>query len=124
MFYERRPIHITDVPPDEAPTVLAKRLSRDGRTHTLCTAFRLPNGTVLVNDATSEDGAGEWAVLVPEPGETYRQVESITFGWMPPVLALRTLRALRRATLADFTYEIARGVRLNPHPDGPCPLCA
>lgn len=123
MFYERRPIRIHDRPDNEPPTTLALALSSEGYTHTLCTAFRLSADVVIANDATSEDGAGEWAVLRAEPGGTWRQIDSITFGWMRPSAALNALKRVRDIP-ADYDQPIATGVRLREHPEGTCPCCA
>lgn len=46
---------------------------------TLCTAFEHA-GYLYLNDALSEDGAQEYAVL-KRTAKGFRQVESITFGW-------------------------------------------
>jgi len=57
---------------------LAELLS--SMTWTLCTAFQTEGGTVWANDAISEDGAGEYALLRFLDG-TWRQVDSITASW-------------------------------------------
>jgi len=65
---------------------LAEKLA--DHTWTLCTAFQYRS--LLLNDATSEDGAQEFAVFrIPEqfvdgtiPSGTYLQIESITVSWM------------------------------------------
>jgi hypothetical protein len=49
-------------------------------TWTLCTALQTEGGSIWANDATSEDGAGEYAVLRFLGGQ-WRQVESITASW-------------------------------------------
>jgi hypothetical protein len=49
------------------------------RTRTLCTAFA-PADYLFLNDATSENGAQEYAVLKRQRDGTFRQIESITFG--------------------------------------------
>lgn len=80
--------------PKDAPPDLALRISSEGNTWTLCAAFRLSSGHVLLNDATSEDGAGEWAVLARNTDGTYRQIESITFGWCDAEKAARYIREI------------------------------
>ena len=106
MFFERRPIAIREL--DDAGELVDKLLNYSW---TLCTAFRLGH-LLFINDATSEDGAGEWAVVIHEPQEGCEcvahehdgcsncahgrcpvlsgvQIESITFGWIDdPVHAL------------------------------------
>src|SRR5262245_11121962 len=49
-------------------------------TWTLCTAFQTEGGSVWANDATSGDGASEYALLRFIDGK-WEQVESITAGW-------------------------------------------
>lgn len=54
------------------------------RTWTLCSGFCVEGhgGYLFLNDATSEDGAGEYAVIRGTVGDsTWLQVESITFSW-------------------------------------------
>ena len=46
----------------------------------LCSAFETAAGTLWANDATSPDGAQEFAVLRPDSAG-WRQVESITVSW-------------------------------------------
>lgn len=121
MFFERRPIKITNVDVGGYAD-LAHNLCMYGVTHTLCTAFRLRDGSLLVNDATSENGAGEWAVLVPAEDGTYRQVDSVTFGWMVYQEALAAIRRIDDDDLDDGFIE--GGIVLRDHPEGTCPLCA
>ncbi len=61
-------------------------------TWTLCTAFETEGGSVWANDATSEDGAGEYALLRFLDGQ-WKQVDSITAGWAlaPTILRLHRL---------------------------------
>jgi hypothetical protein len=63
-----------------APAASAEELARTltDRTWTLCTGFRLGNYLSL-NDATSEDGTGECAVVKRTPDGKLWQLESITF---------------------------------------------
>ncbi len=60
---------------------LAHKLAES--TWCLCTAFEIGN-YLFLNDATSEDGAAEYAVLKkPVTAEApYMQIESITASWM------------------------------------------
>jgi hypothetical protein len=57
---------------------LARKLT--GTTWTLCTGFEL-NGYLFLNDATSEDGAQEYAVVKQVGPNEFVQLESITFSW-------------------------------------------
>jgi len=53
------------------------------RTWTLCSGFFIPGHDYLfLNDATHEDGAGEWGVIRGGLGaDRHVQVESITMSW-------------------------------------------
>lgn len=53
------------------------------QTWSLCSAFVVSGHEryFLLNDATHEDGAGEYAVVKQLDDGKYHQVESITFSW-------------------------------------------
>ena len=51
-----------------------------GNTQVLCTGIRW-RGLLILNDATSEDGGQEYAVIDENNGH---QVESLTCSWMDP----------------------------------------
>ena len=55
---------------------LAKKMTE--MTWTLCTGFR-HRGLLLLNDATCEDGAAEYAIIDEATG---KQIESLTASWM------------------------------------------
>jgi hypothetical protein len=59
-------------------------------TWTLCAAFFVTGHEdyLFLNDATHEDGAGEYAVVKKLPSGSFLQVESITFSWCTQVKAL------------------------------------
>lgn len=125
MMHPNRRFNVVDVQPrtGEAATAeesLAIRLTESS--WTLCTGFRL--GDILfLNDATSEDGAPEWAVF-HEYQDGRRtpawQIESITFGWTTRERALRYIRALLDGSLCTPSGRYT--LRLD-HPAGSCPLC-
>lgn len=56
----------------------------------LCTGFRI-GGLLLLNDAFSEDGAQEYAVIRESDGA---QLESLTVSWMEPPALREALAAL------------------------------
>jgi hypothetical protein len=101
----------------------------------LCTGFRvIVDGVEILalNDAFSEDGAQEFAIL--RNGE---QAESLTISWYPSTDRNGTPREYDlRAGEVDLLHDlcgIARGEiktgfqnmkPMLPHPDGSCPLCA
>lgn len=122
MLHENR-AHLVAVVTDAQ--VLAAKLT--SQTWTLCTGFRL--GSLLVlNDATSEDGAPEWACFRLQPQHCspgYRgfaiQIESITFGWMTLATALDRIQRLQDGRLCT---PMGRYTLKLDHPAGPCAHCA
>ena len=105
---------------------MAKDLT--GRTMTLCTGFEF-DGLLYLNDSFSEDGAQEYAVVLPvgEERKAGIQVESITFGWLrgAPEKAVEYIRDCSRYVkhpdMAPISVPITE-LRLE-HPDGSCNLC-
>lgn len=80
---------------------LAEKLTN--HTHCLCTGFRC-GGYLFLNDSLSEDGSAEYAVLKPLDDGTYRQIESITFGWTTPVVALKLILNTLAGDFDGATY--------------------
>ena len=93
--------------------VLAEKLTQ--HTWTLCTAFQL-GALLFLNDSTSEDGAGEWAIL-----KDGQQIETITFGWCSTEQALDYISQLQSGTLGTPFGAITP--RFHP-PRQPCAACA
>src|SRR5687768_9398024 len=62
------------------PEELARMLT--DQTWTLCSGFRIAGHEryLFLNDATHEDGAGEWGIVKVDGSEQV-QIESITFSW-------------------------------------------
>jgi len=109
------------------PVASAEDLARKLTTTTwcCCQGFEL-EGYLFLNDATSADGAQEYAVLKRDGGNgSPVQIESITFGWCDETLALTYIRE----TLAG-EYDRSRFVREvearleTPEQHGRCPHCA
>lgn len=107
---------------------LAEMLTQ--RSWTLCSGFYVVGHEdyLFLNDATHEDGAGEFAAIhgaIEAP--VHEQIESITFSWMSREEALRTIRK----TLAG-EYDVSEFVHsfnLHGQLDRPghhrrCNLCA
>jgi hypothetical protein len=110
------------VTPIEAVEDLAIKLTQ--HTWTCCTAFELC-GYVLVNDSTSADGAQEYAVLMRLADGTWRQIESITFGWCTTEKAADLLRRIIAGEFDDADYAVPVEPRLEtPAEHGSCHLCA
>ncbi|MBI3248849.1 MAG: hypothetical protein HYZ50_20290 [Deltaproteobacteria bacterium] len=75
MIHHRRRFQVATVETQEEPI---EQLTRC--TWTLCTGFRF-NGFLWLNDAFSEDGAQEYAVILEDK---MTQVESVTVSWSTP----------------------------------------
>ena len=108
-----------------SPEALAAMLT--GRTWTLCSGFFVDGhpDTLFLNDATHEDGAGEYAVVRRRADGTFLQVESITFSWSDVPSAARMIREALAG--AYDAHDFARPVQ--PRLDPPeqhhrCHLCA
>src|SRR5689334_7103131 len=79
MMHRNRRFCVSAVPD---PVELARMLTE--RTWTLCSGFFIAGheDTLFLNDATCEDGAGEYGVIRGRIGSAqYVQVESVTFSW-------------------------------------------
>lgn len=110
------------VAPVDSAEELARKLTE--MTWTLCTAFEL-EGYLFINDATSEDGAGEFAVVKRRGDGTFLQVESVTFSWCSYEDALEHIR--RAITGQDDANDFAKPVTPqleSPEEHGRCHLCA
>jgi len=110
------------VAPVASPEDLAEKLTE--HTWTGCTAFEL-SGYVFCNDATSADGAQEYAVLKPLDGDRFDQVESITFSWCTRERALELVRQVLAGTFdAERAFGEVEAKLEAPAEHGTCPLCA
>lgn len=69
----------------ESSAELSRKLTQ--HTWTPCTGFAL-QGWLFLNDATSPDGAQEYAVVRLDSDGHHRQYDSVTFGWMTAAEAL------------------------------------
>lgn len=102
---------------------LAEKVA-DGRTWTLCTGWEL-NGLLFLNDSTCEDGAGEWAVVIPDPDRKGgEQIESITFGWAKRHEAIEHIRACLNMKATGKRPGMSHRVALHLDHPSPCRLCA
>ena len=97
---------------------LANRLH--GMTYCTCAGFRLPGGSMLLNDSTGPDGAQEYAVISSDG----RQVESLTVGWIEAEgeLAAAILECLTGPTFYDWSPG-PRQIE-TPEQHGRCHACA
>jgi hypothetical protein len=97
------------------------------QTWTLCTAFVVigHEDYLFLNDATHEDGAGEYAVVKKLPDGSLVQVESITFSWCTPEKALGYIRGSLAGEYdqADYTAPIQPRLE-TPAEHGRCQFCA
>lgn len=109
MMHKQRPHKVCDVA--DLATLVDKLTQH---TWTTCSAFSWRSLTLL-NDATSEDGAQEYAVV-----RAGRQIESLTVSWMEP----EKLRALlERLDQGEGGCDLGP-VAMVPHPEGYCARCA
>ena len=87
MFHKHRRWAITQT---ESPEDLAHKLTE--HTWTCCTGYELQD-YLFLNDATSADGAQEYAIVKKDDGNRRPvQVESITMSWCTYYKALRYIR--------------------------------
>ena len=112
MLHKHRRFVVVDVATAEE---LAHKLTQ--YTWCGCNGFRLGE-LLFLNDSTSPDGAGEYAVV-----RQGRQIESITFSWCDEPKALDYIRRLAAGTLgAD--YGAITNVIETPAQHGTCHHCA
>ena len=118
MFHERR---IWGLPRwVETARELAELLTE--HSWTLCSAFEHA-GYLYLNDATSEDGAGEFAVL-KRAADGFVQVESITFSWCDAKKAHGYIREISAGRFDESEFAHAVSPRMDESPDHCCEMCA
>ncbi len=113
-----------------SPVASAEELAQmlTGPTWTLCSGFYVAGHAdyLFLNDSTSEDGAGEWSVILGGiDAERHVQIESITFSWCEFAQGLSYVQdALAgRMDRNDFARPVT--LRLEtPALHQRCPLCA
>jgi hypothetical protein len=115
MYFERRGYNPSPVSTAEALAIKLTQCNWTG-----CTAFSF-GGFIFLNDASCEDGAGEWAIITTINGRQV-QVESVTFGWMSTEEALDYL--LNKLPGLTSVQPMLKLVTIHPHPEGSCHLCA
>ena len=116
MFHNKR----TWGPPQRIESLdeLAEKLTQ--HTWTLCTVFE-HRGYLYLNDATSEDGAQEYAI-VKRILEGYIQTESVTFGWCSKERAMEHIAKISNGELDTTQTRVE--VRFDNAPNHRCGLCA
>jgi hypothetical protein len=113
-MHENRRFSISDVLQDELPNKLVNH------SWTCCTGFRC-GPFLFLNDATSEDGAQEYAVVREEDG---LQVESVTFSWCSLDEAIKIIDRIF-ADEKKGESEPYANVKVLTHPNNiSCRLCA
>jgi hypothetical protein len=112
------------VEPATTPEALASNLAT--RSWCCCAGFEIGQ-YVFLNDATSEDGAQEYAVLKKptKEGELYVQIESVTASWINEE---RLLEFICR-TLAGENDQVDWAIPVSPRIESAeqherCHLCA
>lgn len=120
MLHEIRVWSVTTV---QSPEHLAQMLTEF--TWCCCNAFRL-QGYIFANDATSADGAQEYAVLrtAAEASELV-QIESITFSWCSPEKAMELIQSVVAGRYDAECYDRITATRFEtPGEHGVCGHCA
>jgi len=91
----------------------------------LCNGFEA-EGVILLNDSFSEDGAQEYAVIIPSQDRTSgTQVDSITASWCEP----GEMRKIFKESYLSYVNEPSTSFMNTPvtlsleHPDGVCRHC-
>lgn len=110
-----------------SPVATAEDLARmlTEQTWTLCSAFYVQGHDqyLFLNDATHEDGAGEFGV-VHFDGSRHVQVESITFSWTSRDQALTYIRQALAGDMDKSDFACPVTVHLEtPQQHGRCHLC-
>lgn len=111
MLHKRRIWTLFEV---DTAGLLADKLTE--HTWTLCTAFFVYGrpDVVFLNDSTTEDSVVEFAVLRKD-GDSWYQIESITFGWCDHEKALRYVeQCLDPGTTLEQWAERAMCSRVSP----------
>ena len=104
MFHANRRFSVATV---DAAEQLVDMLHK--RSWCLCQGFRHRN-YLLLNDSTSEDGAGEFAAYKQLPDDYVLQVESLTISWMNRIEIEQCIRELVQGSYDD----VARLLRSKP----------
>jgi hypothetical protein len=101
---------------------LARQLTE--MTWCCCNGFSLRD-YLFLNDATSPDGAQEYAVLKRCEDGRFLQIESITFGWCDETKALGYLQEILAGGYdrSRFSHEV-QPVLETPEQHGRCRHCA
>ena len=117
MLHSKR---IWQVTPAESAEWLADNLTQF--TWCGCSGFLL-GGYLFVNDATSADGAQEYAVLRCGGGH-YVQIESLTFSWMSEAQALAIIGRVLAGDFDAEHYSVIEAKRIQTAEEhGRCHLC-
>jgi hypothetical protein len=117
MMHNKRRYQVRDIPTDEELATELQRCTWCG-----CTGFRRA-GYLWLNDAFSEDGAQEYAVIREAD---WQQVESITVSWCTPTELLGYIREMDRMADAEAWHTrcvSARNQIATPEQHGRCWLC-
>ena len=120
MFHKKRVWCVARV---DSAEELAEKLTQ--HSWTLCTGLQCEE-YLFLNDATGEDGAQQYAVVKcpANPGEPYRQVESITMSWCTQTQALESIRRTVAGEFDGAGYAATVELKLEtPAVHGHCHLC-
>lgn len=121
MMHEKRRWCVSTV---ATPEELARMLTE--RTWTLCSGFTVAGHEryLFLNDATSEDGAGEFGIVKAD-GPRFLQIESVTFSWCRYEDAIGYIRQALSGDMDDSHFVRPVEVRIEtPAVHRRCHLCA
>jgi len=95
------------------------------RSWTLCSGWRVGD-TLYLNDAFSEDGAQEYAVIRVTPDSTTLQFDSVALGWMSANRIEAYIHETWNCDLASAEWKDGwrTPVQVNDRHSDSCPLCA
>jgi hypothetical protein len=94
-------------------------------TWTLCAAFSVEGHPdyLFLNDATHEDGAGEWGIVKKVPSG-FIQVESVTFSWCDRAQALAYIKTALSGAWDQPGGQVITPTIQTPREHGTCRHCA
>ncbi|MBO3462860.1 hypothetical protein G7B40_031525 [Aetokthonos hydrillicola Thurmond2011] len=124
MLHDKRAWTLTEI---VTPEDLAKKLTSS--TWTGCTGFTLGK-LLFLNDATSADGAQEYAVVIKDKEGKFLQIESITFSWCSYDRALEMITALLENSTSIAigenipSWSTQVSPRIEPSKEHQCSWCA
>lgn len=123
MFHKNRAWCVSEV---EDSDTLASMLSQ--QTWVLCAGFFITSHPeyLFLNDATSEDGAGEYGIIKGGfDALQHNQIESITFSWCSVLKAQKYIEEILSGAYDEHVFHPNIALTLQtPDIHGTCRFCA